>query len=139
MNPRVLVVNAVKSETDNINDLLKPAGYTTRILDTLEAVEETLKTDDWIAVLLDLDSFEVSNRTIRQMTLKFPEVCFLCTSWKPFHPELQDAICYHIYACIQKPIDPDELLYWLKSIRNNQTTDPKDAQAPRRRDRNQST
>lgn len=130
MKPRVLVVNAVKNETDNINDLLIPAGYTTRIMDTLEAVEETLKTDDWIAVLLDLDSIEVSNRTVRQMTLKFPEVCFLCTSWKPFHPELQDAICYHIYACIQKPIDPDELLYWLKSIRYNQITEPKDARRP---------
>ena len=130
MKPAVLVVNAVKNETDNINDLLKPAGYTTRILDTIEALEKALKTNDWTAVLLDLDSFEVSNRTIRRMTLKFPEVCFLCTSWKPFHPELQDAICYHIYACIQKPIDPDELLYWLKSIRHNQITDPKDAQGP---------
>jgi len=130
MKPKVLVVNAVNKEADSISDLLKPAGYMPRIVDNLEAVEADLKTSGCMAVLLDLDSLEVSNRTVRQMTLAFPEVCFLATSWKPFHPELQDAICYHIYACIQKPIDPDELLYWLKSIRHNQTTDPKDALAP---------
>ena len=69
-----------------------------------------------MAVMVDLDSLELSNRTVRQMTLEFPHAGFLCTSWKPFHPELQDAICHHMYACVLKPIDPDELLFWLKSI-----------------------
>jgi len=115
MNFKVLVVNAVKDEADKIADLLEPAGYTTCIVDRLEDVEAAITAGECMAVLLDLDSLEVSNRTVRLMTLKFPQVCFLCTSWKPFHPELQDAICYHIYACIQKPIDPDELLYWMKS------------------------
>jgi DNA-binding NtrC family response regulator len=130
MKPNVLVVNANKTEADSISLLLESEEYTIRIVDNFEAVEQALKTSDYIAVILDLDSFEVSNRAVRQLTLMFPEVCFLCTSWKPFHPELQDAICYHIYACIQKPIDPDELLYWLKSIQYNQITDSKDSQAP---------
>jgi len=28
----------------------------------------------------------------------------------------KDAICYHIYSCINKSVDPDELFYWLKCI-----------------------
>jgi hypothetical protein len=36
-----------------------------------------------------------------------------------FHPELKDAICYHIYACLTKPLDYDELLYWLRCIEDN--------------------
>ena len=42
-------------------------------------------------------------------------------SFDKFHPELKDAICYHIYACLNKPIDPDELLYWLKCIQEDDT------------------
>jgi hypothetical protein len=65
---------------------------------------------------LDIDTVPVNNRTIRDLALKNPSVRFLCTSKDRFHPELKDAICYHIYACLNKPIDPDELLFWLKSI-----------------------
>jgi len=130
MNPKVLVVNAIKKEADGIADILLPAGYTPRIIDNIEGVGPALGAGDCMAVLLDLDSLEVTNRIVRQMTLKFPHVCFLGTSWKPFHPELQDAICYHIYACIQKPVDPDELLYWLKCIHQDQRTPPDDARAP---------
>jgi hypothetical protein len=45
-------------------------------------------------------------------------------SKNPFHPELKDAICYHIYACINRPIDPDELFYWLKSIDDDDDDEP---------------
>ncbi len=130
MNAKVLVANAIKKEADSIGDILLPAGYTLWIIDNIEEVGPALNAGGFIAVLLDLDSLEVSNRAVRQMTLKFPHVCFLCTSWESLHPELQDAICYHIYACVQKPVDPDELLYWLKCIRQDQRATPDDARAP---------
>ncbi len=116
MNPKVLVVNGIEKEADGIADILRPAGYMPWIINNMEAMEPALRAGDCMAVLLDLDSFEVSNSFVRRMTVRFPQVCFLCTSWKPFHPELQDAICYHIFACVQQPIDPDELLYWMKSV-----------------------
>ena len=116
MKPQILIVNAVESEAVNISKMLEPAGYPLQILGCLDPMEAVLSTREVMAVLFDLDSMQTSNREMRKLTLKFPGVCFLCTSWKPFHPELRDAICYHIYACVQKPIDPDELLYWMKSI-----------------------
>lgn len=125
MNPKVLVVNAVKNEADRISEILLSAGYTPWIIENIESLEPALSAGDCMAVLLDLNSIEVSNRTVRQISLKFPKVGLLCTSWKPFHPELQDAICNHIYACVQKPVDPDELRYWLKCIHQGQTTPPK--------------
>lgn len=76
-----------------------------------------------MAVIMDIDSVAVDNRSIRNLTLAYPGVSFLCTSWDRFHPELQDAICYHIYACLNKPIDPEELLYWLKCIRDDFVAD----------------
>lgn len=115
----VLVANAIKNEAESISDLLRPAGYTPCVIDNLEGVEDALSTCDCIAALIDLDSLDVSNRFVHRMTHKFPEVRFLCTSGKPFHPELEDAIGFHFYACMQKPIDPDELLYWMKCIHHN--------------------
>ena len=116
MKTNVLVVSAIRDEAAGISEMLKPGGYTAYIIESLDFLEEVISTNDCMAVLIDLDTIAVSNRAVRQLTLQFPQVCFFCASWKPFHPELKDAICYHIYACIQKPIDSDELLYWMKSI-----------------------
>lgn len=70
-------------------------------------------------VILDLDSIRIDNRTIRELTILYPHIYFLCMSKDRFHPELKDAICYHIYACLTKPLDYDELLYWLRCIDND--------------------
>ena len=56
--------------------------------------------------------------TISTHSIQYLETAtrFLCTSKDRFHPELKDAICYHIYACLNKPVDPDEMVFWIKSI-----------------------
>ena len=64
----------------------------------------------------DIDTIPADNRTIRDLTAKFPKVYFFCLSRQAIHPELKDAISHHIYACLNRPIDPDELFYWLQSI-----------------------
>jgi DNA-binding NarL/FixJ family response regulator len=61
----------------------------------------------------------VDNRAIRELASEFPAVHFLCMSKDSFHPELQDAISRHIYACLSKPVDPEELFYWLKCIQED--------------------
>ena len=73
-----------------------------------------------LALLIDVDSVTVDNRTIRDLKLKFPGIEFLCISGTRFHPDLQEAIAHHFYACLLKPVDPDELYYWLKSIYENE-------------------
>jgi hypothetical protein len=44
----------------------------------------------------------------------------LCLSSARFHPELKESFLSHIYACLTKPIDPDELRYWLRSIQEDE-------------------
>jgi len=34
---------------------------------------------------------------------------------------LKDAIRNHIYACLTKPVDMDEITYWLRCIREDQS------------------
>ena len=85
---------------------------------SLENLEEFLSSGNYIAMLIDIDLLPINNRMIRQLTLKYPGVSFLCVSAYRFHPDLRDALCYHIYACIQKPEEEDlrhilTLLEWI--------------------------
>jgi len=78
-----------------------------------------LKDKACIAVIMDIDSVAVDNRAIRELASDFPAIPFLCISKERFHPELKDSIRNYIYACLTKPVDPDELSYWIKCIRED--------------------
>lgn len=115
----ILVVNAIDTERDDICRLLEPAGYRCIGVDSLQGLEVALNESAGIAALIDLDTLAVNNRIIRDLARKYPGVCFLCTSSSRLHPELKDAISHHFFACLTKPVDPDELLYWLRCISEN--------------------
>ena len=99
-----------------MSDIINSKNYPFTQSQALSSLEDLLDSNQYVAVVLDIDSVPVDNRTIRELAIKYPGVRFLCTSKDRFHPELKDAICYHIYACLNKPVDPDELLFWIKSI-----------------------
>ena len=112
----ILVLDSNAQGSQELCDILKSQHYPTATTQSLSELESCIEEENHIAVIIDIDSVPVDNRSIRNLALKHPGVRFLCTSKDKFHPELKDAICYHIYACINKPVDPDELLYWIKSI-----------------------
>lgn len=116
MEKKIVVLDADRNSSGELSIILNSKNYPYTQAHTLSVLEEFLASDQYVAVILDIDSVSVENRTIRDMALKYPGVRFLCTSKDRFHPELKDAICYHIYACLNKPVDPDELLFWIKSI-----------------------
>ena len=116
MKKKIVVLDANQNSSGKLSDIINSKNYPFTQALALSALEDILGSDRYVAVVLDIDSVPVDNRTIRQLAIKYPGVRFLCISKDRFHPELKDAICYHIYACLNKPVDPDELLYWIKSI-----------------------
>jgi DNA-binding NtrC family response regulator len=120
MTPIIMVLNADLKESQEIGSLLEQAGYVPVVIHRKEDLYGQLKVLRCLTVILDVDTIRLDNREIKELTRKFPNVSFLCTSKDPFHPELKEAICNHIYACLKKPVDPDELFYWLKSIRESE-------------------
>ena len=113
---KIMVLDANENSTSELSNILKSQNYPFTVTNALSSLEGSFESGEFVAVILDIDSVPVDNRTIRDLALKYPGIRFLCTSKDRFHPELKDAICYHIYACLNKPVDPDELLYWIKSI-----------------------
>lgn len=116
MKKHIAVLDADQKECRRLCNLLEKNQYPTIPMHSIQYLETTLKQINCLAVFLDIDTIPVDNRTIRDLTNRFPAVYFFCLSERPFHPELHDAICYHIFACINKPVDPDELSFWIKSI-----------------------
>jgi DNA-binding NtrC family response regulator len=76
-------------------------------------------------VILDLDDPVVDNRVIRNAKRTRPAMQIIGISKRPFHPELKEAISKHIYACLCEPVDPEELVYLVKSIFCNATNSRK--------------
>jgi DNA-binding NarL/FixJ family response regulator len=56
---------------------------------------------------------------IRDLRKQDRTVRIVGLSSRPFHPELEEALTSHIYACLSKPIDPDELFYVIRSVYEN--------------------
>lgn len=115
----VVILGADPQETGEIGRLIQACGFAVEICTDLEALNRC-PSDTWLATLLDIDSIPLDNRTIRDLTLSYPAVAFFCTSRQRFHPEIKEAICNHLFACLKKPIDGDELDYLLKCVRDGQ-------------------
>jgi two-component system response regulator GlrR len=115
----MLFMNADPEESAGISLLLQEAEFSSHTVGSVPELKKKLKESSFMAVIIDLDSVAVDNRTIRDLASQFPTTPFLCLSKERFHPELKDSIRDHIYACLTKPIDPEELGYWLKCIRED--------------------
>lgn len=119
MERSILVMNLDRNEFEDLSALLNRRSYRADRVESPGDLRRRLEADSFVAVLMDLDSTAVDNRAIRELASEFPAVHFLCMSKDSFHPELKDAISRHIYACLNKPIDPEELFYWLKCIQED--------------------
>ncbi|MDF1592050.1 MAG: hypothetical protein P1P89_11090 [Desulfobacterales bacterium] len=116
LTKKTVVFDNDQSQCLALCNLLEGRDYQTVPVYLLSDLNSLLQKKSCLVVIIDLDTVSLDNRTIRDLTKKYPEVYFLCMSSERFHPELKEAICYHIYACINKPVDMDELIYWLRSI-----------------------
>ena len=118
-NKVVFVVNADTEDSSGISRLIGEAGCRAQTVDSPAELKDLLNDEACTAVIMDIDSVAIDNRIIRELASAYPAIPFLCISKERLHPELKDSIRNHIYACLTKPIDPDELNYWLRCIRED--------------------
>ena len=118
----VLIVSGQSNaDSRGILNLMQGKGYRCVVMASLNDLENRSETADYLLLIIDVDSVTVNNRVVRDLKLKYHDIEFLCISGQSFHPDLQDAISNHFYACLSKPVDSEELFYWLKCIRENET------------------
>lgn len=116
MKNNIIIVSPEKKWGQDLSAALTEEQIPALLALSIINLEQYLSSANYVAAILDIDLLPIDNRMIRKLTLKYQGVAFLCVSAHRFHPELKDAICYHIYACIQKPVDMTELLFFVRSI-----------------------
>ncbi len=111
-----MVLDADENQRRDLCQLLRENGWASESAETLHELRRRIAGHDILAVIMDIDTVPMDNRTIRNLVTHNPGIRFFCLSERRFHPELEDAIGTHLYACINKPVDPDELIFWVRSI-----------------------
>ncbi len=116
MEDGIIVVDADRAQCARLCALLRKGKHSVVPLHSVGSLETILQGQDSRFVFIDFDTIPIDNQHVKQLAGAHPCVHFFGLSKKAFHPDLRDAIGSHLYACIRKPIDPDELFYWLRSV-----------------------
>lgn len=116
MNKCVVIFCEDREECKRLCSFLEGEGFSAIPTHGLTSFTDRLDKGQCLVAVIDLNARLVDNRKIRELTLKHPDIYFLGLTRHRLNPALKESICYHIYACLTKPVDTDELIYWLKSI-----------------------
>ena len=116
MKQPIIVVDADKKQAAALCAMLEEQDYRAVRSESLMNLDRPIIANSSRVVIVDLDTIPVDNRGLRHLKTAHPSLRVLAVSARRFHPELQEAMSSHIYACIRKPIDPDEVAYLLRSI-----------------------
>jgi DNA-binding NtrC family response regulator len=114
--PGVLVVASDRGSGQEVCSLLQELEYAATLTHSLNGLEQELKKDPEVAVILDLDTVPVNNQFLRGLRKLHPQIDILGISELSYHPGLEEVIGSHLLACLVKPLDVEELCFWLKSI-----------------------
>jgi DNA-binding NtrC family response regulator len=115
MNHEVAVLVTQESQSQAINAILSQGHYTPNELKSLDDVPIYMEKRESGVLIVDLDTEQVTNSALRKLKKKH-DLTIIALSGKHLHPDLEESLRHHIYACLGKPVDPDELLYMLKSV-----------------------
>lgn len=119
MKKEIVVVDTNRKECQRLCRMLETWHYQAVPKYSFKDLDEYVENNQCLSVILDIDTVAVDNRAIGLLSKKNPGIYLFCLSKTKFHPQLQEAIGNYFYACLNKPVDPDELSYWLNSIIEN--------------------
>jgi len=114
--PKVVVIDADIQHGRQLCDLLQALNYSVSLIHSLKDLEQEFHKDPEVAVILDLDTVPVNSQFLRGLRKIHPQLHMLGVSKLSYHPGLEEVIGSHLFACLVKPLDVEELSFWLKSI-----------------------
>ncbi len=116
MRERIGVVESDAEASRGLCEALERHEFRAIPLRSLADLQPDHQAYPFPVIILDLDGLPVTNYFLRDLKRQNPEVHIIALSSRTFHPELQEALSLYISACLAKPVDSDELIYWVKSI-----------------------
>jgi DNA-binding NtrC family response regulator len=117
MQKRIVVLDADVGQCEEIKVML--SGYEVTAMQSLQELQDHIIEGDCRVLLIDLDTVPTDNRALAHIKRRHPAIEIIAKSERTFHPELEESLRSHILSCLAKPLDIDELAFWLKSIFHN--------------------
>ena len=124
----VLVVASDRRPGHQVCSLLQELDYPATLISSLKDLEQELKKDSKVAVILDLDTVPVNNQFLRGLRKMHHQLHLLGISELSYHPGLKEVIGSYLLACLVKPLDAEELCFWLKSISEHLSNPEREAE-----------
>ena len=119
MKKEIVILDTDSRQSEGLCNFLADHHFTTVQMNTIRDLEPYLRGSNCRAVILNLDNIEVTNKTLRDLKREKPMASIIALSERQFHPELEEAFRESISVCLKQPLDSDELVYWLRSIFEN--------------------
>jgi DNA-binding NtrC family response regulator len=113
---RVAVIDGDAGYCRELCASLEQANIAATPFYALEGLPDHLRKNGARVMIVDLDTMPVDNNFFRTIKKHNPDLHILCLSSRTHHPGLQEAMGSHIYASLAKPLNSEELFYWLKTI-----------------------
>jgi DNA-binding NtrC family response regulator len=116
MEKGIVILDANKKNCRELCAMLDEQNYNIVPKHSLNDLSKFIDDISCQLLILDLDSISVDKNLFRKLKKNNPKLYIVGLSSRPFHPELEEAMSHHIYACLSKPVDEEELVYWIKSL-----------------------
>lgn len=127
MGGNILVIDPDKKTSQGFRQVLTRLPFTADIYDAIDRLPPELDIRRYQAVIIDLDDKTPSKTTFEAWRRHNKPLKILGISSKNFHPDLSEVIGQHLFACLKKPLDEEELVFFLNSILES----PEDDEAPK--------
>lgn len=116
MKKEIVVLDNDPNVGKEVDKILGDQPFHVTQVHTLAECDACLQQRPRCALILDLDTVDIDNRTIMQLKRNHPEINIIAKSSRKFHPELEESLRSYIFACLTKPMDPTELAFWLRTL-----------------------
>jgi DNA-binding NtrC family response regulator len=113
--PAIVVVTDIE-QLEELRSILAAGPYRIIKGESGTNLQDLISESGSTIVILDLDHVSVDNRFLRNLKNANPGLSVLAISSKRVHPELGESMSSNIHACLNKPLDSEEVRFWLKSI-----------------------
>jgi DNA-binding response OmpR family regulator len=115
----VAVLEPDKNQYGELRSVLEEEHYRVQSLQSMESLPHLVGEGQARALILDLDLVSVDNRSLKELRKHNPGLCIIVLSGRSFHPELKEALSHYIDACFSRPVEWEDLLYYLRGALNN--------------------
>jgi DNA-binding response OmpR family regulator len=115
----VAVLDPDKEHSRELCSVLEKERYRVLLLPSAKDLDHLMQEGAARALILDIDSVPMDNRTLKELRKDNPDLCIIVLSNRSFHPELKEALSRSIDACFAKPVEWEDLLYYLRGALKN--------------------